>query len=132
MTRALAATALAVVLLAACSTTSGPPHAGTLIVNVVFVSGPSGPGINPPQDPIAHTRVSVRAANGAETTVTTDDLGNARFVVAPGIYVARLTDVIGFEGTGGTLDCGGGAPPTTARVSAADTVRVSLPCSGVG
>jgi hypothetical protein len=129
--RGLGATAL--VLLAGCSSTpKPPPHAGTLIVHAVFASGPGGPGIDPTQGPIVHTRVRIRAADGAETTVTTDDLGDAKFVVTPGVYVARLADLVGFDGKGGTLDCGGGAYPQKVRIPRDRTARVSIACWGVG
>jgi hypothetical protein len=103
-----------------------------LIVHAVFASGPVGAGIDPTHGPIVHTRVRIRAADGAEAISITDELGDAKFVVAPGVYVARLADLMGFDGKGGTLDCGGGAYPEKVRVPRDGTTRVSIACWGVG
>jgi hypothetical protein len=59
-------------------------------------------------------------------------MGDAKFVVAPGVYVAHLADLMGFDGKGGPLDCGGGAYPQRVRVPRDGTVHVSLACWGVG
>jgi hypothetical protein len=131
--RDLGATVLALVLLAACSTTHRrPPHAGTLIVHAVFAAGPVGPNITNVQGPIADTRVRIRATDGVTTTVTTDDHGDAKFVVASGVYVAQLADVMEFDGKGGSLDCGGGAYPEKVRVPSDGIARATLACDGVG
>lgn len=123
----------AVALLAACSSTPSPPaHAGTLRVHAVFAAGPEGPGVNPTQGPIAHTRIRITARNGASHTAKTDDRRDATFVLAPGVYVARLADLQGFDGKGGDLDCGGGAEPATVTVPGDGTVQVSLACWGEG
>lgn len=129
------ALALALVVLAACSSEpKPPPHAGTLIVHAVFAAGPVGPGYDPVAhgSPITNTKVRVRASPGSVTMATTDDHGDAKFVVAPGAYIVHLADLMGFDGRGGSLDCGGGGPHERVRVPPDDTARATLACFGAG
>jgi hypothetical protein len=104
-----------------------------LIVHAVSAAGPIGPGIDPTQGPVVHARVSIRAIDGAGMTVTTDDIGYAKVVVAPGAYIARFADLTRSNGQGDSTSlCGGGAFPAKARVPRDGTAFVSLTCWGDG
>jgi hypothetical protein len=129
----LAVVAVAVAL-ASCSSTgipNPPPNAGTLTIHAEFQAGPvGGDGHAAVESSMSRTRVRVRQADsGAISIVTTDRAGNAKLRLAPGRYYATFADLQGFNGKGGDLTCGLGAPRTkTVRLSPRGTAHLEIVC----
>ena len=119
---------------ASCATSSSPvpPNAGTLIVHATMTLGPinAATGRAAGEFPMTKTRVRVRAINGSSVTGTTNASGDARFVLAPGVYVVRLADLAQPDGAGGgpQLDCGVGDSPATVRVLPHVVVHAAVAC----
>ena len=107
-----------------------PPNAGTLIVHALWQAGPILPnGHAADESAMTHTRLLIRATSGPPVNVTTDEKGNARVLLAPGVYSATFADLAGFDGTGGNLDCGLGAPyPEKVSLLAHRTAHLEVVC----
>lgn len=121
--RDLGTSVLALLLLAACSSdkSTPPPNAGTLIVHALFTAGPVGRnGHDAVEQAMQNAEIRVVADGTAAVNAKTDEHGNARFVLAPGRYVARLVDTVG---------CNAGAYPARVRLPPHGNVRVQVTCT---
>ena len=109
-----------------------PPSAATLIVHAMMMLGSvdSRTGQAAVEFPMGKTRVSVQGTNGASMIVTTNINGDARFLLAPGVYVARLADLAQPDGRGGGphIVCGVEASPVSVRVQPHLAIRAELDC----
>lgn len=125
--------AVALIALAANSCTGSsskeapPPNAGTLVVHALMTVGPVNvrTGHAAGEFPMTKTPVQVRATNDAPLVAATDQRGNARFVLAPGVYVVRLAEL---AHPGPQIDCGVGARGATVRVLAHRTAHAEVAC----
>jgi NADPH-dependent 2,4-dienoyl-CoA reductase/sulfur reductase-like enzyme len=125
--RPLGTGGLALLLLAACSTdtsTPTPPNAGTLILHAQFAAGPvlARTGHQVTEVPLANAKIVLRSADGfLPTIVTTDEHGNARLFLAPGVWTARLD-----------VDCPTGDDPVTVGIQPGGETHTTVSCFGVG
>jgi hypothetical protein len=136
MMLALARFAIAVSLVASatvsCTSDSSkaPANEGTLIVRATMTLGPVDmrTGRAAVEYAMAKTDIRVHASGGAMVLSKTDKHGDARFRLAPGVYVARLAHTVHDDWNGDELLCHVGDAPATARVVPHRVTRVEVKC----
>lgn len=123
-----------VVTLASCSSPgipNPPANAGTLTIHAEIQAGPvDGDGHAAIESSMSGARVRVRqVGSSAISIVTTDRAGNAKLRLPPGRYNATFADLQGFNGKGGDLTCGLGAPKTkTVRLLPRGAAHLEIVC----